>query len=226
MITRKTFLGASTLALLMLATSLRAGETYEASLKAGDAFRGSANYQGALTEYGVAVNQAMDATQTSLALGKKGYVQAFDLKDYPAARESATKALAVPAAGAVARDTALQVMAECLMQTDKDYQGASAKLDEALKLEGVEWASLDLNRAAGEAYRLSGRAQDAIAVLTKVTEHANASAGIKADAQLKIAFTYQYGLKDAPKAKAAYAKAVQLNPSLKTEVDGHLAKLP
>ena len=224
--TTRAMLTMAALAVSLTAGTLWAGETYEASLKAGDVLRTAGNFEGALAEYSAAVGQALDETQTSLAWGKQGWVQAFDLKNYPAAREAATKALAVQGAGAVARVMALQVMAECLMKADQDFAGASAQLEEAMKLEGVEWASLDLNRAAGESYRLSGRAQEAIAALTKVAGMANASAGVKADALLKIGFTYQYGLKDAAQAKAAYAKAVALNPALKTEVAGHLAKLP
>ena len=53
----------------------------------------------------------------------------------------------------------------------------------------------------------------------------SASDGLKAIAWLNTGTASEYGLKDATKARAAYAEAVKLNPELKTTVDGHLATL-
>jgi len=203
-----------------------AAENYQASLKAGDDLRASKQYEQALVEYEAAGKHATTPTEQALALGKKGMIYAFDQKNYQAAREAADAATGMPDIRPVALVTALQVMAECQMKEDKDYAGATATLERALELEGVAWAQPTLTMALGDSYRFSGKFPLAIETYNKTSELPETNPGMKGIAFLNIGLTQQYNLHDAEEAKKAYKKAVELNPALQKEVDGHLARIP
>ena len=214
--------------LIIVASSsipLRAADTAEASLKAGDDFLTKNNYEQALTEYAAAVKLADNPGLKSLSLCKKGEVYAAQ-KNYPLAKAAAEEALTTKELAPVAKVIALKVLGECQLKGDPtDYPGAIKNLEEASALQGVEWAQPSVALFLGDAYRLSGNSEKGIATLKKLTEMPNASTGIKAIAYLNLGTTYQYGAKDASNAKEAYAKAVELNPDLKKTVDEHLARL-
>lgn len=214
----------------MLACALSVGvlcaaENYQASLKAGDENRKSNKPDAALTEYEAAIGLAANATESSLAFGKKGYVLAFDKKDYPAAREQVRKALALESAGPIAQVTALLVEAECLMKADKNFKEAAAVLEKAGALEGVEWAQPNVALTLGDCFRFSGQFDKALVSYQKVVDLSLADSGVKAVAHLNMGLTWQYDRTDYDKAKASYATAVALRPDLKSEVDTHLAKI-
>ena len=221
----------SLVSVCILATALATGalgaaETYQASLQAGDAQRLGHHPEAALTEYEAALGQAATATERSLAMGKKGYVLAYDRKDYPAAREQAQQALALEGAEPVAQVTALQVLAECQMKADKNFAGAAALLEKAAKLEGVDWAQPMVALSLGDCWRFAGQFDQAMACYQRIVAMPNADATIKAIAQLNQGLTWQYDRQDFPKAKLAYAAALALKPDLKAEIDGHLARIP
>jgi tetratricopeptide (TPR) repeat protein len=160
-----------------------------------------------------------------LALAKKGYVLAYEKKDYAKAREAVDEALKVEGLAPVARVTALQVLAQCQMKTDKNYQEAAGNLEAALKLEGVDWAKPGLTMDLGNCYRELHDDPKALATYQQLIAMANADKAMKAGAHLFCGFIYQYGLKEAENAKKSYAAAVELRPDLKKEVDGHLGRL-
>ena len=202
-----------------------AGATYEASLKAGDEHRQYGRFDQAIAEYATALTQVASPTQTALALSKTASVQARDLDDCAAAKEAAEKALAIADVEPVGRVTALESLAICLIQ-DRNYVAASAKLEEALALTGVDWARPSLMILIGDSYRLSGRFEEAIAVLGKLAADETQSTDLRSVANLNIALTQQYGLKNATLAREYYEKAAILNPSLTSEIEGHTSKLP
>jgi tetratricopeptide (TPR) repeat protein len=210
----------------LAAGMLCAAETYQESLQAGDENRKNHNSDAALTEYEAAIGQAANATESSLAFGKKGYVLAFDKKDYPAAREQAGKALALESAGPIAQVTALLVQAECLMKADKDFKEAAVVLEKAAALEGVDWAQPNVALTLGDCFRFSGQFDKALASYQKVVDLSAADSGVKAVAHLNMGLTWQYDKPDYDKAKAAYATAVIIRPDLQSEVDAHLAEIP
>lgn len=212
--------------LLTAAPALHAAEGGSAaSLKAGDEFLAKQDYEHALEEYTAAVNQADSPGMKSLSLGKKGEVYLAQ-KNYTAAKAAAEEALTVKELAPVAKVTALKVLGDCQLKGEpKDYPGAIKNLEEASALQGVDWAQPIVALLLGDAYRFSGNSEKAADTLTKLTAMPNANNGIKAVAYLNLGCTYQYGSKDAAKAKEAYAKAVELNPDLKKTVDEHLAKL-
>lgn len=205
--------------------TLGAAENYQASLKAGDEHRTNKEYDQALGEYDAAVKLATSPTERGLALGKIGVIQ-VDQKNYGAARESAKEVLAISDARPVARVTALQVLADCQMKEDKDYPGAIETLEEALQLDGVAWAQPTVTIALGDCYRFSGKFEKALEMYRKMFDLPTANEGIKGIAALNMGLTYQYNLHDEDEAKASYKKAVELNPSLQKEVDGHLSRIP
>lgn len=212
-------------ALLAAALSAPAAENYTASLKAGDGHRDARNTELALSEYGAAAAQAANGTERALAIGKKAVVFAYDQRNYAAARVAAEEALRIPDIAPVARVTALQVLAECLIKADKNYPAAAKLLEEAAQLPDVDWAQAAIALSLGDCYRLSGQFDQALSSLGLVMNLPTADDNMKAIANLNMGFTYQYGLQDAEKARAAYAKAVALKPALKAEIDTHLAKL-
>lgn len=212
--------------LLMLASTALAAGTYHDSLVEGDRSLTSRQADAALQAYDAAVGQSKSDGERALALGKKGYVLAYLKKDYPQAREAVDAALEVKDLAPVARVTILQVLAHCQMQADKDYEAAAKNLEEALSLEGVEWAKPALMLALGDCRRESGKMDDALATYASLLAMEAADSNLKAVAHLCSGFIYQYDRHDAAKARDCYANAVKLRPDLKPEVDGHLGRLP
>lgn len=200
------------------------GDIYTDKLKSGDAKMAAGDFSGASSDFGSAVGDAQTPTQSALALGKKA--QALLLaKDFGLAREAAKEALsASEMLEPVAKVTALEALAKCQLES-KDYAGAIETLLQADKLTGVDWAKANLAMIRGDAERGSGSYDAAVAAYRSVLEASGASDGMKGVAWLNIGLTEQYSLNSADKAKEAYAKAVALNPALKTELDAHLARL-
>ncbi len=207
------------------AGALTAADSYDASLKAGDEHRKNKEYEPALAEYEAALGLASDSGMKALALGKKGVVY-VDMKNYPSAKAAAQEALEYKGLAPVARVIALQVLGDCQLKDDKDYVAAIDTLEQALTLEGVDWARPSLNLSLGDCYRFSGKFDKALESYQRIPALPSASAGIKAVAFLNTGITYQYNLREEDQAKAAYKKAVELNPALKSEVDEHLVRIP
>ncbi|MCB1070369.1 MAG: tetratricopeptide repeat protein [Kiritimatiellae bacterium] len=211
---------------LLTATPLFAGMNYAISLKMGDEYRGSGDFDLALEEYGTALTQASNDTEKGLALAKKAIVYAYDKKDYVAAKNLAQQTLDMGQLEAVARVTALDALAQCQMKADQNYVAAAATLEEATKLKGVDWALPFLTLSLGDCYRFSGDFDKAVKVFESVTRLESADDAIKGVAYLNIGQTEQYSLQNSSAAKKAYKKAAEMNPGLQGEVDGHLSKLP
>lgn len=211
--------------LTALPITTRAAATYPESLKAADEALGALRSEVALTEIETALTQATSDGERALAQAKKGYVLAFSKQDYAGAQQAANEALKVEGLAPVAKVTALQVLAQCQMQADKNYAAALPNLLSALALEGVDWAKPALTMSLADCYRSTLQLEPALTTYRSITEMPGAGADMKAGAYLNIGFIYQYDRKDAVKAKEAYASAVKLRPSLQTEVDGHLGRL-
>lgn len=222
--------GVSSLAVSLLVplvgTVALAAGTYHDSLVAGDRALTAGKADEALREYDAAVTHAASAGERALAGGKRGYVLAYLKDDYAAAREAASEGLAVEGLEPVARVTLLQVLACCQMRGEKDFSGAMVHLEEALKLEGVEWAKPGLLLALGDCQRELGEMEDALASYAKILTLPYADAGSRAGAHLCSGFIHQYDRRDATAARACYAKALELRPDLKDEIEGHLGRLP
>ena len=212
-------------ALGLSAGLLNAADSYDASLKAGDEHRKSKEYEPALAEYDAALGLASNDGMKALALGKKGGIY-LDLKNYSSAKAAAQEALEYKGLAPVARVIALQVLADCQMKDDKDYVAAIDTLEQALSLDGVAWAQPSLYLSLGDSYRFSGKFENALETYQRIPALPSANDGVKAIAYLNIGLTHQYNLRDEDQAKAAYKKAVELNPSLKNEVGEHLSRIP
>jgi tetratricopeptide (TPR) repeat protein len=211
--------------LALSAAPVQAADTYDASLKAGDEHRVKKEYEPALAEYVAAFGLSSNDGMKALALGKKGGVY-LDQKNYSAAKQAAQEALEYKNLAPVAKVIALQVLGDCQLKDEKDYVGAIDTLEQALLLQGVDWAQPSVNLSLGDSYRLSGKFDKALETYQKIPAVAGASNGIKSIAWLNIGLTYQYNLRDDAQAKAAYKKVVELNPGLKAEVDEHLSRIP
>jgi tetratricopeptide (TPR) repeat protein len=125
----------------------------------------------------------------------------------------------------VARVIALRARAECYVKADENYPAAIEALEEALALEDVDWALPGVALSLGDAYRLDGQAHKALEAYRKVFDVGNASRGERAVAHLNMGLTYQYTLRDHAKAREAYRVAGDLNPDLKSEIEGHLDRM-
>ena len=204
---------------------LNGADSYDASLKAGDKHRAKKEYEPALAEYEAAFGLAQNEGMKALALGKKGGVY-LDQKNFSAAKQSAQQALEYRNLAPVARVIALQVLGDCQLKNEKDYGAAIDTLEQGLLLEGVAWAQPSLNLSLGDSYRLSGNFVKALEAYQRIPALTSAPDGAKSIAFLNIGITYQYNLRDGEQAKTAYKKAVELNPSLKKEVDEHLSRIP
>ncbi len=205
-----------------------AGDTYVDSLKAGEAHLAVSEYDQAISEFEKALAEAKTNTQKALARSKKAFVLAFKKQEYAAAKEQADLALKLDKVDPVGRVTALQVQAKCLMEMSKKksrFALAERRIQEALALEGVEWSRADLLLLLGDCYRFSGRFDEALVTLRKITAMPSVDRGMKAVACLHMGFTHQYGRKDPVGARASYQAAVGFNPSLETEIQLHLDKL-
>jgi tetratricopeptide (TPR) repeat protein len=222
----KTMFTTFAFAFAMTTASVFAGENFSDSIQKGDAQRSSSSFANALSEFDQAYSQAANDTERSIALSKKAEVYAFNLKDYVKARAEAEKSLALAQAEAVGKVTAYQVLAECQLRKDLDPTAAALTLEQALALEGVDWARTGLLLTLGDCYRMTGRPEQAIAHFEQVIERTGADPTLQAVAYLNIGLTYQYALVNAAKATEAYGKASALNPGLKGEIDNHIAKLP
>ena len=209
---------------VILPAALQAADTYSATLQAGDERAAAKEFDAAITGYENASRQAANETEKSLAIAKKASVF-VSKEDYVVAKAAAEDALSIKDARAVAKVTALQALASCQMKGEKDFEGATKTLGEAAELTGVEWALPTTKLMLGDAQRMSGEFDSSIATYQEVVGIPDAPAGSKAVAWLNIGLAQQYGLNNGDKAKEAYAKAVELNPGLKAEVDTHLAKI-
>lgn len=203
-----------------------AAGSYHDSLVAGDRALDAGKADEALRDYDSALAHSASDGERGLALGKRGYVLAYLKDDYAAAREAASEGLAVEGLEPVARVTLLQVLACCQMRGEKDFSGAMVHLEEALKLEGVEWARPGLLLALGDCQRELGRMDEALATYATIVDLPNADAGTKAGAHLCSGFVYQYDRHDAARARGCYAEALRLRQELKNEIEGHLGRLP
>lgn len=211
---------------LVAAVPALAAGTYHDSLVAGDKALMAGKADDALAEYGAALGHSTSAGERALALGKKAYVLAYLTHDYTAARAAVSEGMAVKDLAPVARVTLLQVLAHCQMKADKNFMAAKSNLEEALTLEGVDWARPGLLLALGDCQREVGNKDDALATYAKVLALDNADVGAKAGAHICSGFIYQYDRRDAAKARECYAKVLELRPELKDEIDGHLGRLP
>lgn len=212
-------------ALILCATLVQAGTNFADSVRIGEEHMRYGKGDKAVPEFETALGQAANNTERGIALGKKAWAYAQQ-KNYPLARESAEKAIELTDVHPVGRVTALEVRAECYMQETGDYTSAIGLLDEAMKLEGVDWARPSVAMKLGDCHRFEGRAEQALAAYQSILNMPSASNDIKAVAHLNIGITYQYNLRDNEKAKAAYDLAADLNPSLSYEVDGHIERMP
>jgi len=222
------YIAASVLVMLINAACVHAAETYEKSLKAGEAHLAAAEYDQAIAEFEAAYSQAKTNTKKALARSKKAYVLAFRKQKYKTAEEQADKALALDNVEPVGRVTALQVKAKCLMELSKKknrFEKAEKLIDEALALKGVEWSHPDLLLLLGDCYRFSGRFEEALRTLRRITAMPSVNKGMKAVACLHMGFTHQYGRRDPVGARAAYKAAIGYNPGMDTEIEQHLDKL-
>lgn len=208
-----------------LAGLAQSPDPYTEKLQAGDAKAASGDLVGAASSYEAAEADAQTPTQTALALGKKAMVL-VQAGQYPAAQEAADRALATSGSlEPVAEVTALQALAKCQLQ-DKNYRGALESMVRADSLQGVDWARANLALIRGDAERGAGQLAESAASFRKIFDMSEASDAMKGVAWLNIGLVEQYGLKNGPAAREAYAKAVELNPGLKAEADAHAAKIP
>jgi tetratricopeptide (TPR) repeat protein len=206
------------------ATTFAAG-SYSESLQAADAALGAAQPEVALQEIATALTQAANDGERALAVAKKAYVLAFSRQDYSGARQAANQALEVEGLAPVAKVSALQALAQCQIEADRDIAGAITSLETAMQLPDVDWAKPDIGFTLAESYRESMQLNKAFDTYQRVTEMANAHADMKANSYLHMGFIFQYDRKDAAGARQAYAKAVELRPTLQAEVDRHLGSL-
>lgn len=218
-------------ALLMPAAALaQSADPYTEKLQAGDAKSASGDHAGAAADYEAAVADAQSDTQRALALGKKG-MALVQKQDFVGARQAAEGALAIdeslkPLSGIepVAEVTALQALAKCQLH-EKNYTSAIASMTRAETLYGIDWAKADVAMIRGDAERGAGNFDAAVASYRKVIDMAGPSDAFKGVAWLNIGLAEQYSKKNGAAAKEAYAKAVELNPGLKAEIEAHIAKI-
>jgi tetratricopeptide (TPR) repeat protein len=216
-------------ACLALSTALlpaaRAADTFAGSIDLGDQLRRNADFPAAIAAYASAQTQAANDTERAIALSKKADLYAFSARDYAKARTEAEQALALTA-DPVGHVTALHALAEVQAKLDQNYPVATATLEKAVALPGVDWAQPNLLLSLGDAYRLGNRFEDALGAYNRLLARPAVDPNLQAIAHLNIGITQQYNLVNATAARAAYAQAVALNPGLKGEIDNHLSRLP
>jgi len=215
---------AAVLLLLIGGHAALAAEGFTASLQAGDAAFNAKDYATAAREFSAAADQASGTGEKSLALAKQAYIKGVQ-EDWAGAKALAREALAIEEIKPVGKVTALEVLGRVQMRHEKDFTGAVKTLEEARQLEGVEWAIPIITLMLGDCYRQTGEPEKALTAYGDVSSLNQSNPFMKATASLCAGLTQQYDLRDVDKAKVAYAKAVQLNPGLKKEVDAHLSKL-
>lgn len=212
--------------LIVVTTAAVNAGTYSDLLKAGDEKAASGDLDAAITQYTDAQGAAQSPTEQALALSKKA-IMLTRKQDYEAAKDAANEALNISGAVApVGRVEALQALAICQIRSDSDFPGALATLEQAAELKGVDWAIPATAMLRGDALRMSGSFPEAVSSYESITAMPDVAPATKAVAWLNIGLAQQYGLRETDKAKESYAKAVELNPGLKAEVDGHEAKIP
>jgi tetratricopeptide (TPR) repeat protein len=226
---KPSILSISTLGALLLAAWMPAslaGPTYSESLKAGDEAMNTGKNEDALKEFEAAVGQAASPQEKALAQGKAAYVLAFKLKDYAKARKLAEEAGKTAGLTPLAEMTVCQVLAECQMRADKNYLGAALNLEKALALPDIDFARPFLSLGLADCYRETKDFHKAIDICKKILETPGLAPATLASAHFNMGLTYQYGLMEPENAKAAYAKALELNPALKEQAKIHLEKMP
>jgi tetratricopeptide (TPR) repeat protein len=224
-IARHSALVAAFFLLVPIAASAQSADPYTEKLKAGDAKSASGDQSGAAADYDAAVGDAKTPTQRALALGKKAVALA-QKQDYAGAREAADSALATGSSiEPVAEVTALQALAKCQLH-EKNYSGALESIVRADGLSGVDWAKPEVAMIRGDAERGAGNADAALASYRSVLEMPGVSNEFKGVAWLNIGLAEQYSKKNGAGAKEAYAKAGELNPGLKAEIETHVVKIP
>lgn len=200
-------------------------QDYGAQLKAGDKALEARDLQGAVAAYAKAQEISTNDGERAFAQAKQAFVKA-EQKDYAGAKALAEESLATSGGIApVCKVTAYQALAKAKMRGDEDFEGAIEVLEKAQKLKGVDWAMPLVNLMLGDCYRETGKNDMAIEVYDQIVEQPDASPGVKASAYFNLGLTQQYALKNADKAKEAFANAVKLNPSLQAEADKHTSKL-
>lgn len=225
MTTARELFSRAALILGLTAATLIAADSYPVSLKMGDEYRGSGDFELALQEYDAALNQAGSEGEKALAMAKKAYVLAVDQKNYSAGRALAEQALAVEGLQSVAEVTALEVVARSQMNADRNFAGAVETLNKATRLAGVDWALPNLNLMLGDCHRETGDFNKAVDAYKKVLDLPSADNAIKGVAYFNMGMTQQYSLQDPSDAKRSYKKAEELNPGLAGEIAGHLSRM-
>jgi tetratricopeptide (TPR) repeat protein len=210
---------------LLVTLTAGAQESFEAAVAQGDSARGVADVPSALAAYRTAANLAVNDTERGIALGKQAEVQAQLVKDFSAAKALAEQSLALPDAHAVSRVVALQVLAASVVGQDENHARAVSLLEEAARLEGVDWAKPTVLLSLGDARRMSGAFDEALAAYGDVLALPGIAPAIAATAHLNTGLTYQYSLMQPAAARDAYARAVELQPGLAGEINAHLARL-
>jgi len=199
-------------------------QDYGAQLSAGDKALGSQDLPGALAAYAKAQEISTNDGERAFAKAKQAFVKA-EQKDYAGAQALAEESLATQGGiSAVCKVTAYQALAKAKMRGDEDYEAAIEVLEKAQRLNGVDWAQPLVNLMLGDCYRETGKNDMAVEVYEEIIKMPDASPGAKAQAYFNMGLTEQYALKNAQKAKEAFAEAVKLNPSLQAEADKHASK--
>jgi tetratricopeptide (TPR) repeat protein len=202
-----------------------AAEDFATAIKAGEKLQADKKPAESIKAFEEAADVAANDTEYGIAVAKKARVQAFDLTDYASARVLVDEVLAINDLHAVPKVMALEVLARCQWKGDNDPAAAAKTLDQATKLEGVDWAMPGVLLALGDCRRDGGDGAAALEAYEKVLKLPGLSKGLEAVTWLNIGITQQYALRDADAAEKAYAKALTANGSLAGEVANHRKNL-
>ena len=122
------------LPVLLLVLAMPAGaQDFKTHIADGDQARAEQRYEEALSAFQAAHDAAANNTDRGIAMSKRAYVYCYGLEDYASARGEAEAAMALEGTLPVARVSAMQVLAVCLMRVEEDYDAAIEMLDEALE---------------------------------------------------------------------------------------------
>lgn len=202
-----------------------AAEDFATAIKAGEKLQADKKPAESIKAFEEAADVAANDTEYGIAVAKKARVQAFDLTDYASARVLVDEVLAINDLHAVPKVMALEVLARCQWKGDNDPAAAAKTLDQATKLEGVDWARPGVLLSLGDCRRDGGNGAAALEAYEKVLKLPGLSKGLEAVTWLNIGITQQYALRDADAAEKAYAKALTANGSLAGEVANHRKNL-